>query len=33
LEVDARSYEKNWNICYKQIKDKLWETLITLFPD
>jgi hypothetical protein len=26
LEVDARSYEKNWNICYKQIKDKLWET-------
>jgi hypothetical protein len=23
LEVDARSYEKNWNICYKQIKDKL----------
>ena len=23
LEVDARSYEKNWNICYKQIKSKL----------
>jgi hypothetical protein len=26
LEVDARSYEKNWNICYKQIKNKLWES-------